>query len=189
MYNSVMTLFLKKSTFYFLLAGTTIMIFLMLISGHELKTAATPLGIIDLELASSKAAVQNILDVWSGDTFSGKNLLQQARNNTLLDFIFLLFYASFLYSVCKLLARSFAHKNIWQKVLSSFAVMALLSGLLDVVENTGMLFSLYLPPSENIALITSAASYLKWFTVFSTLIVIVASLLAKAMEKQIRKRL
>jgi len=179
-----MNLFLKTSTFYFLLAGTIIMMVLMLITGKDLKTTATPLGIIDLELASTKTAVQNILKAWDNKVSEGKELIKKARVNTFLDFAFLIFYSLFLFACCKRLASSLSHKKKWQNILHCFAAMALLSGLLDVVENTGMLMSLSGHSSSNIALMTAIAAYLKWCIVIATLLVIITAFSVKSMERK-----
>ena len=174
-----MNLFLKKSTFYFLMAGTILMMVVMLITGKDLQTATTPLGIIDLELASSKTAVQNIVTVWHSKGLDGKDLITKARINTLLDFLFLVFYSLFLFSCCKALASSLAHKKNWQNILNLFAVMVMVSGLLDVVENTGMLLSLSRFSSSSIAPVTAIAAYLKWSIVVATLLVIITALMVK----------
>ncbi len=184
MYNSDMNLFLKKSTFYFLLAGTIIMMFLMLLTGRDLKTTATPLGIIDLELASTKTAVQNILNVWDNQVLEGNKLITKARVNTFLDFIFLLFYSLFLFTCCKTLASSLSHKKTWQTILHRCAAMAILSGLLDIVENTGMLLSLSHYSSSTIAPITAIAAYLKWALVVATLLLIITAFMVKIMERK-----
>ncbi len=185
MYNRDMNLFLKKSTFYFLLAGTIGMMVLLLTSGKDLKTTTTPFGIIDLELAFSKPDVQKILTVWDHKVSGGKNLITKAQINTLFDFIFLLFYSLLLFACCKILASSLAHRRKWRNTLNLFAVLVMVSGLLDVVENTGMLLSLSRFSFSAIAPITAIAAYLKWAIVISTLLVIVTALIVKllAMKK------
>lgn len=166
------------------MAGTIVMMVIMLITGKDLKTVTTPLGIIDLELATSKSAVQNILTAWDQKVSNGKDLISKARINTLLDFIFLGFYSLFLFSCCKALASKLAQKETWQNILNLFAAMAILSGLLDVVENTGMLLSLSKFSDSFIAPITAIAAYLKWAIVMATLLVIIAALTAKILTRK-----
>lgn len=183
MYNNASNLFLKKSTFYFLLAGTIIMIVLMMLSGKDLKATATPMGIVDLELASSKEAVQTILFAWDS---KGKDVIAKASINTYLDFVFLTFYTLFFYSCCKFLAASLSHKKTWVFILRRIAVLALLAGLLDVVENIGMLVSLSGMLSNQVAMLTCVAAYLKWFLVLATILFILVALLVKIVENKKR---
>lgn len=178
-----MNLLLRKSTFYFLVTGTVIMMVLMFITGKDLNTAATPLGIIDLELARSDAAVQHILNAWSKEVSEEEGLIDTARINTFLDFIFLIFYSLLLYVCCKQLAALFPSRKSLRTLLNLGATLALLSGLLDVVENMGMLMSLYQFSGSYTAAITAGAAYLKWLMVASTLLVIIFALLFKSIEK------
>ena len=183
MYNNASSLFLKKSTFYFLLAGTIIMIVLMILSGKELKTTATPMGIVDLELASSKEAVQTIMLAWKN---TGNDVIAKARINTYLDFLFLIFYTLFFYSCCQLLATSFSNKKKWVFIHRCIGAFALLAGLLDVVENIGMLVSLSGIHSDKVAMFTCVAAYLKWLLVLATILLILLALLIKIVGNKIK---
>src|SRR6059036_113977 len=76
-----------------------VMIAIMTAQSAPLKTAVTPRGIVDLELAGTQECAANILAVWKpGGT-------RVAIVNTLLDFLFIPCYATTLALICFLLAR------------------------------------------------------------------------------------
>ena len=76
-----------------LLAGTIIMMVVMFVSGRPLTTAGTPQGILCLEFATSADEVEEVLNSWKMANSKKTDVIQAARNNTYLDFIFLLFYS------------------------------------------------------------------------------------------------
>ena len=55
---------IKKINGIFIIAGTLIMIYVMAVSGKSLKTAETPLGILNLEFAYNKAKTDVIMNAW-----------------------------------------------------------------------------------------------------------------------------
>ncbi len=184
MYNNGMQLFHKKSTFYFLLAGTFVMIVIMFITGKPLNTATTPHGILNLEFADSKQKVDSILSAWENASTAEKDIIKAAKINTWLDFLFLLFYGLFLYSCCIRLSQALHQHKIISRLLHYFAFAALVVGLLDVLENIGMLTSLAGKGSDSIAKITSTISVVKWLLVFSVILSIIAGLAAKYFFKR-----
>lgn len=172
-----MKLFYKKSTFYLLLTGTAIMMIVMFCSGHLLNTTQTPRGIICLELANTHQKVQHTLAAWKSSSTSGADLIAIAKNNTGLDFIFLFFYALFLFTCCIHLAQSLPNKKIFSKTSYVMAACALAAGILDIFENIGMLKSLNGNGSEWIAAATAFVSYIKWSLVFLVILFIAAGLI------------
>ncbi len=54
----------------------------------------------------------------------------------------------------------------------------IIAGILDLLENFGMLISLDGEVSNNIALFTAICSFVKWMLVFIALLYIVAALVA-----------
>ncbi len=124
-----------KSSFHkpFFVAGLLAMLMLatMAIQGGALKTAATPLGILDLEFAKSTTRVEEILQAW-------KFLNNTALWNTLIDFGFLASY-SFFFSKGVLYATSVIQNNWLQKNKNALLKLAIFPGLLDAVENGFML--------------------------------------------------
>jgi hypothetical protein len=120
-------------------------------TGAPLKTPDTPKGILDLEFAynTSKAAI--VTTAWAGATIGA------AKTNTYLDFIFLLFYSLFLFFASDKIARI-----IKSKAGTLIANGALYAGLLDVVENAGMLMTLSGNTSGTTTFLTTACAVIKW---------------------------
>jgi hypothetical protein len=157
-----MHLFHKRSTFYILLVSTIVMIVLMFLQGKPLTTPATPAGIISLELAARTDAVLSVIESWEEAGSTDGELIQVAIRNTWLDFLFLTCYSLFLFTAARQLSSFFKCKKFFNAV----ALAALAAGLLDIIENAGMLQSLQGKGSPLIALLTAIAAYCKWITVF-----------------------
>lgn len=142
----------------------------MQLTGSALKTPSTPNGIVNLELASSRMKVEKVIQAWA--PISGEvNRIGKAKTNTYLDFIFILFYSPFLFLCCKKVAEPFK-KNLIYKAGDVIAKGALLAGVLDLIENAGMLQSLHGNITEPVALLTAAVSIAKWTLILITLIFI-----------------
>ena len=164
---------MTKFSWIFLIAGNLMMVYVMTSTGKSLKNPATPLGIINLELAGNAADVQNILNAWDNDISKNSDVIADAKRNTWLDFIFLLFYTSLFYFLCKKLVGYFKPGSLWIRLANIVAMCAIAAGLLDVVENIGMLKSLNGNVSDTTALVTAACSTVKWLLVFITIIFLV----------------
>ena len=161
---------IKKINGIFIIAGTLIMIYVMAVSGKSLKTAETPLGILNLEFAYNKAKTDVILNAWSYPGPDNIDNISAAIQNTWYDFIFLFFYSLALFYACKSIAASL--KGFLQKTGKYAAIGALYAGLLDIAENAGMLFTLNGYSSDLIALLTVLFSVLKWLLVFFAILYI-----------------
>ena len=135
-------------------------------TGATLKTAATPKGILDLEFAYNSDKATIVKNAWQDD---GKtDNITAAKFNTQLDFIFLLFYAAFLYHACKMVSGN--HKGIVAAIGILLAYGAIAAGLLDVFENIGMLLTLYGHISNSISLATVIFSVMKWLLALAALL-------------------
>lgn len=165
-----MNLFHKKSTLYILLVSTVIMIVLMFLQGSPLKTPETRAGIVSLELAPSQVNADAVLDTWSEYSTPGKDIIQIAIINTKIDFGFLLCYALFLFTCALQLSAKFKDYKILP--LAAWAVLA--AGLLDAIENFGMLQTLQLKGSDNVAMMTAVAAYFKFALLIGAAFVIAA---------------
>jgi hypothetical protein len=172
MFSSATRLFHNKKFFFILLGGTILMMGIMVISGRPLNTTETPFGILHLEFAGTKKELQNVLSAWQINSSINNDIIAAAKTNTWFDFLFLLFYTLFLFSSCKWLSGLVMNKYL-SFILSFFAGAAILAGILDILENVGMLLSLSGMVTQGIAGFTSIASITKWVLVFS----IMASLL------------
>ncbi|MFZ1527401.1 MAG: hypothetical protein WAT19_01535 [Ferruginibacter sp.] len=139
------------------LAGTILMIYIMSVTGKPLKTSASPSGILNLEFASTAAATANIVNAWEKE-----GLVKKAEINTYWDFIFLLFYSTLLFILCRGVSNRIDSKNFLNKTGKFLAAGALAAGMMDVLENGGMLASLAGLIRDNISLFTFTASVIKW---------------------------
>ncbi len=133
------------------------MIGVMTMTGAPLKTAATPKGILDLEFANTVTKTTIVTTAWAQGPVDNT---RAAKINTYLDFIFLVFYASFLFFTCKKIARN--SKGAFIKAGMLIAKGALFAGFLDILENIGMLLTLSGHSSGTIALFTTTCSVVKW---------------------------
>ena len=169
--------FLKNRRLIILLAGTLLMTAVMTIHGASLKTPGTPKGILNLEFAYNTAQASSVLNVWAAT--SATNNIIQAKMNTWLDFIYLFFYSLFFFDACQLLASSFSGSiRITGNLLAKGALIA---GLLDILENTGMLLTLNGQLSEYTTLLTFIFSISKWALVIAAImyVALMGSLLVK----------
>jgi hypothetical protein len=150
---------MKKYLLLLLLTGSIVMIIVMAKTGASLKTVATPKGILDLEFAYNSTKATAVITAWQPATGDHNNI-KTANINTYLDFIFLFFYSLFLYFTCKKIGRITA--GAWGKAGILFAQGALLAGILDILENAGMLRTLSGNIDDLIALSTTICSVIKW---------------------------
>jgi len=149
---------MRKYTLLFFLIGSLTMAVIVTISGDKLKTDDTPHRILDLEFAYNSAKTAKVLDAWT--SISPYDRIAIARQNTWLDFIFLFFYSIFLFLASKAISRLFG--GPFGRAGKLVAKGALVAGLLDVLENTGMLITLSGNGSDTIALCTTICSVIKW---------------------------
>jgi hypothetical protein len=169
--------FLKNRRLIILLAGTLLMTVVMTIHGASLKTPGTPKGILNLEFAYNTAQASSVLNAWAAT--SATNNIIQAKMNTWLDFIYLFFYSLFFFHACQLLASSFSGSI--QITGSLLAKGALIAGMLDILENTGMLLTLNGQLSQYTTLLTFIFSISKWALLIAAIMYVglMGSLLVK----------
>lgn len=162
----------------FLASGSFFMMIVMAQTGATLKTPATPLGILNLEFAYSAEKAFAVILAWTG-LIPADNVFA-AIINTWLDFIFLLFYAPFLYQASKMLAIK--HAGLLSSIGTVIAKGALAAGVLDVFENIGMLLTLNGHISNTVSMLTFLFSIIKWLLALAAVLYILiagASLLQK----------
>lgn len=149
---------MRKYFFPIVAVGSLVMVILMSKTSATLKTPATPLGILNLEFAYNAAKAGTVLNAWQPNERIDN--IEIAKFNTWLDFIFLFFYSLFLYKASKMLSGTY--KGTLQKTGLLLANGAILAGLLDIMENAGMLFTLQGNINNAILLLTTAVSIIKW---------------------------
>lgn len=171
---------MKKYGLLILLAGTAVMIVVMAKTGAPLKTPATPNGILNLEFAYSAAKASEVKQAWLPVENNADNITA-ATINTYLDFIFLFFYALFLFFTCDKMARITK-----SRVGTLVANGALYAGLLDVAENTGMLMTLSGTVSGTTAFITTFCSVIKWALALAAVLYLIAGSIQLLVQKKFR---
>lgn len=164
---------MKKLLLTFFFIGTLVMIYVMAQSGAVLKTHATPLGILNLEFAYNSTQTKNIIQAWQAASQQGN--VQAAIYNTCFDFLFLFFYAGFLFLACKKIAATTTGPVA--KAGNIIARAALLAGIFDVLENTGMLLTLHGYTANSIAFLTVFFSVIKWALAIIAVLFVLTGLL------------
>ncbi len=174
---------MKKLLLPFFLLGTIAMIVVMYKTGASLKTVDTPHGIVDLEFAYNSSKVAVVLDAWRlTDPLQTCGINCDAVLNTWLDFIFLFFYAGFLFLACKKIAAKI--KGPVARAGNIIAKGALLAGFLDILENAGMLLTLGYNGSSTIAFATTFVSIIKWGLALLAVLYVLTGLIAVAFQKE-----
>ncbi len=134
------------------------------------KQPATPHGILNLELAYSNQCTANAINAWTASASQPVDYIRVAKTNTYWDFLFLVFYAPFLYLLAKQIASNFSGTK--NAVGRKLAAGALLAGVLDIGENAGMLMTLGGTQSSAVALATAILSAVKWLLVIAVILYI-----------------
>ncbi|MEO6540172.1 MAG: hypothetical protein ABIN74_04235 [Ferruginibacter sp.] len=170
---------MKKLLLPFFFIGSMAMIVVMAKTGATLKTPAAPMGILDLEFAYNSAKTTPILNSWA--PAANTDNIAAAKTNTFWDFLFLFFYAGFLFLACKKIAS--ALKGPVEKAGNLIAKAALLAGFLDIIENAGMLLTLSDRGSSTVAFCTTFFSVIKWVLALIAVLYVLTGLLVLAYRK------
>jgi hypothetical protein len=156
--------------FVVLLVGTLALSRYLTGLGKKLIAAGTPGAIVDLELTWSEDGAKDVLTKWSA-----ANVIGVARRSIHVDFAFIACYSLLLAMVCNA-AASHLH-GAWHTAGVVLAWAMLAAGLLDCIENIGMLTMLngnYGP-----ALWVSICAFTKFVLLGIGVIYIVAAHLAR----------
>ena len=170
---------MKKLLLPVFLLGTLTMMYMMADTGALLKTPAAKLGIINLELAYNTTQTMAILNSWAPTAVNDR--IAAARFNTYSDFLFLFFYAGFLLLACRAIAKN--SKGALAKWGYYIGSGTLVAGFADVLENTGILFSLNNLVSPLVSFCTAFFSVIKWSLVVIAVLYLITGLLALAYHK------
>ena len=170
---------MKKLLLPVFLLGTLTMMYIMADTGALLKTPAAKHGIIDIELAYNTAKTTAILNSWAPT--SDIDRIAAAKFNTYSDFLFLFFYAGLFFLACNTIANS--STGSWTRWGHRIANATLVAGFADVLENTGILFSLNGLVSPIVSFCTAFFSVIKWSLVVIAVLYIISGLLALAYRK------
>ncbi len=170
---------MKKLLLPFFLTGTLMMMVVMAKTGSTLKTPATPMGILDLEFAYNMSKTVTVLNAWA-PTPQLDNITV-AKINTWWDFVFLFFYAGFLFIACKKIAATF--NGPVARAGNIIAKAAILAGILDILENIGMFITLHGHTSSVVAFGTTFISVIKWLLAIIAVLYVLTGLLVLAYRK------
>jgi hypothetical protein len=96
----------------------------------------SPSNIVQFELAGTTSVASTIITGW------GPEGVAMARTSTYLDFIYIIFYSAAIYLGCRVSAR-YSKNEIIAKLGIAFAILTMIAGGCDVIENIAMLKSLH----------------------------------------------
>jgi hypothetical protein len=153
---------MPKINFVIAITGTLMMVYIMLVTGKNLDTPATPNGILNLEFAYNQSKVDTIITAWQPTPTIHR--IQEAKINTYWDFLFLFFYGFLFYCVTLFLQKKFAATPL-AGYGNTMLQLSLIAPLLDVVENIFMLAILNGSYANWYMPIMVTASTLKWLLV------------------------
>ena len=171
---------MKKLLLPFFLIGTIALMVVMAKTGAVLKTPEAPNGILNLEFAYNTTKTTPIINSWA--SISHTDVITAAKINTYWDFLFLFFYADFLFLACKKIAAKTS--GSFSRAGKLIAKGALWAGFLDIIENAGMLLTLNNQGSSTIALCTTVISIIKWMLALVAVLYVLTGLLALAFRKR-----
>ncbi len=148
------------------LLGVTLFLFTVLrFQGASLKQHYADQGIVSLELAGSAEKTATIVEGWNAD-----GLIDKARNNILIDFLFIPFYAIFFYTLTGSISVRLQGRASSLGVALAFS--SLIAGMLDLFENLLMLTSIHVGYSDFTAILTAIFAALKFLLLLLALLYI-----------------
>ena len=157
---------------------TPIMIVIMALQGAPLRSSsATPLGILDLEFAGKVERAGEIYKAWQ------PSIVPVAINNTLIDFLFILSYGSFLYACCLMLSKYYVEG--WRKTGLWAGRLILVAALFDAVENILMFRTLGGSIYKEIVASTFMLASAKFLLVIFSIFYIFGSLLGLLFRRRV----
>lgn len=160
----------------FLIAGTFISMVVLNFGGKLLISGEAPSAVVSLELPVSPLGVDRIL--WSWDV---RDVLMHAKHQIDNDFVFIFFYSSLLIFACVRLHQRLRDAGVshWKKYALLGGIAGGVAGVLDVVENFGMLkfianYGDRLSSSESLVQLVFASALTKFMLILVSLLAIVA---------------
>lgn len=135
------------------------------------------MGILNLEFAYNMSKTAIVLQAWA-PTPQLDNIAV-AKINTGWDFIFLFFYAGFLFLACKKIASTYKSATAGNIIAGA----AIAAGILDILENAGMLLSLHGHSSAAITFGTTFVSVIKWGLALIAVLYVLTGLLVLTYRK------
>lgn len=159
------------------------MVIVMGRTGKPLKTATTPNGIVNLELAYNTAKINAVFKAWQINTPVSK--IPAAKTNTWWDFLFIFFYAGLLYLCCRKFYEKYKHAGFFYNTGGLLAKAVLVAAALDVIENMYLLKLLDVHITNAFATACSACAMVKFTLLIMAVIYILISLVKLAFTKRL----
>ncbi len=172
---------MKKLLIPFFIIGTVAMIIVMGKTGKPLKTAATPNGIVNLEFAYNTSKIDSVFKAWKSGTPESK--VETAKTNTYWDFVFIFFYSGLLFLSCNQVVKIYRHNGALYNAGKVIAKLAVIAGVLDIIENCCMLQSLAGNSSNVLALAAAVCAAVKFTFIIVAILYILLSLLYRLIIK------
>ncbi|MFX0016431.1 MAG: hypothetical protein ACFFB2_14545 [Promethearchaeota archaeon] len=155
-----------------LAAIATIVIFLLMRPVETALKAVSPYGVIELEFAWNIERIHQIFGDWTED------LILQELNVTLLDYVFLIAYSTFLASLTLLVSRRLLTGQL-QCIGFYMTLVPFFAAFFDAIENLNLILMLSSPsnfPSFS-PLIASISATIKFGLIIIVVIFIVVAIL------------
>lgn len=148
----------------------------------QLRTGAAPKGVLSLEMPWSESRARQVVD-----SFEAHGLTGADRRGVFIDFVWVPLYVAALVCAALLAARAGAASGLLStahddEIANHLVVASIAAGVLDYLENGGMLLMLGGHVSGPLAVATSVVSAVKWVlcaaVVVTSLGLLLASLIA-----------
>jgi hypothetical protein len=154
----------RTPTLLIALVATLLLAWFLSSDGADLTNAMAPRGIVSLELACTTDGAQGIVDSWK-DAHPVRQILW--------DFPFIVAYAYSLFGFGTLAARYANNRGRpgLAKIAGWAALAGLLAGACDVLENSGMLWTIGIGARQPIPHLTSLFATVKFSLIVASLIV------------------
>jgi hypothetical protein len=149
----------RKLFAWFLLLIT--MIVIMQWQGRSLITYLSLHGILDLEFAHTLQRLRQLKTVWTnGNVYT----------NLLLDFVFIFVYTRFFLECCRFVAM----RTKWDNASRIIGYLALIAGILDVLENISLLIA-WSKETEGLVQAAYYFAALKFILLFIVIVFVIVS--------------
>jgi hypothetical protein len=161
--------------------GVFIVILLYLLVFIPIETSLNRFGILDFEFAWKQERAEEIMYIWGS---SGRDKQSLAIS---LDFIFIIGYVFVTYGLILLISRRLSGK--FQNIGIFMALLGIVSGLFDVIENINLLLMLGTPTSVSSInpLIASISATFKFGILFTCICFFVLALIVLLIKKAQKK--
>ena len=136
----------------------------------------SPSNIVQFEIAGTTTVASAIIMDWEPDGVA------MARTSTYLDFIYIIFYSAAISLGCRVAAR-YSKNEVMAKLGFAFAILTLIAGGCDVIENIAMLKSLQAVTRTTVA-VAYYFAIIKFTILFTALLFILIAFATGALRKK-----